>query len=129
VVDAVVSERPEGEGPALLVGAWDALRREPAVEPIAAGPAHSGVFARFERQGESWELSLLDQAADEGERLGSGAGLVAATERNGAPLWLVAGADERGATEAAAALDPAALRHRFAIAVEPGGETVPVPFR
>ena len=109
----------------LLVGPWRALRRDPGVAPIAAGPRDSGVFARFA----AGELVALDVRADPIARLGRGAGLVAAL-RDGeeAPTWVVSGTDGAGVAAAAEALEPELLRDRYAVIVGAGApESLPVP--
>jgi hypothetical protein len=72
----------------ILVGPWERVREDPAARAIESGPAESGVFADFD----SDELMALDEAGDPAEKLGSDAGLVAATSRyGGLPVWVVTG--------------------------------------
>jgi hypothetical protein len=115
-----------GEALRVLVGPWAKLRAEPTASALSAGPGQSGVFAGFEREGDGWELSVLDAAADEAERLGS-AGLIAALRPGESPpVWLVTGTDDRSVANAAGALSGARLRDSYAVAVT-GDDVRPVP--
>src|SRR5581483_7034940 len=70
----------------VLVGPWSELRGVIAARLIARGPASSGVYARFAGGG----LQLLDPRGRVVRRLGSGAGLIAATaDQSSQPTWLV----------------------------------------
>jgi len=94
---------------------------------IESGPVESGVFAEFEATGDGYEVLALDEAAEVGERLGLGAGLVAATSRyGGPPVWVVTGGSEEAVRAAAAALDAEQLRDHYAVAVE-AGKAIPLP--
>jgi Domain of unknown function (DUF4430) len=127
-----VSQEPYDESSAealrVLVGPWNAIRRDPAAGQIADGPATSGVFARF-AGGRVSELLALDERTDVVSRLGRGAGLVAAV-RDGEepPTWVVSGVDDGGVAAAADALDDGVLRDRYAVVVAEGSDDVlPVP--
>ena len=87
---------------------------------LRSGPQASGVYARFSASGTV--LTLLDQQAHAVQTLAAGAGLIAAT-RTGedAPVWAVTGTDTAGVDRAAAALDSATLKNRFAVAVGASG--------
>ncbi len=127
---AEVADADSGEtdGPLVLVGAWDELRSDSRASALAGSPSESGVFARFERSGAGWELAVFDQEMRATDRLGPGAGLVAALEGRGeSPTWLVTGTDAEGAEAAAESLDEASLSNRFAIAVPDGGEPLRLP--
>ncbi len=105
----------------VLVGPWEELRTEPTAGLLDAGPAQSGVFAAFEREGQAWELSVLDVAGGEADRLSSG-GLIAAMRPGEAPpVWLVTGTDDDAVDVAAGALNERDLRDRYAVAVTEGG--------
>src|SRR5215203_1418817 len=111
----------------VLVGPWQRLRTDATARLLEAGPAESGVFADFEATGDGYELVALGESAQPAERLGSDAGLVAATSRyGGSPVWVVTGGTEAAAAAAAAALDAEHLRDRYAVAVE-DGEATPLP--
>jgi hypothetical protein len=110
----------------VLVGTWSELRPIIAAGLIAQGPSRSGVYARFAGQ-KGQSLQLLDPHDRVARTLGTGAGLIAATRDNvSEPTWLVTGTDLAGVSAAAAALTPARLRDRFALAVQ-GGTDLPVP--
>ncbi len=110
----------------VLVGPWPAVRATPASEAIERGPGASGVYARFAGDGQS--LSLLDAQGRTTKTLGAGGGLVAATRyAQEEPLWVVTGTDASGVEHAAAAFSEAALRDRFALALEADGTARPVP--
>ncbi len=122
----------------VLVGTWDRLREDPAAALIEAGPAESGVYANFvgvrpfgeidhEKTNAGYELVALDQGGAEAERLGPGAGLIAATSRyGGPPVWVVTGGTEEAVRAAAESLDAEHLRDHYAVAIE-GRKTTPLP--
>lgn len=113
----------------VLVGPWAQLREDPTAAQLERGPRASGVFAEFERRGESFALRGLDESGEVVLELGLGGGLVAATRRFDAPpVWLVTGVSARGVQAAAGLLDVAHLRDRYAVATE-GGEATPLPVR
>ena len=119
----------EGEEPVeVLAGTWEQIRDEPAADLLAGAPARSGVFARFEEGADATELVLYDETLAERERLGPGAGLVAAVEGpDGAPVWLVTGTDSDGVSAAAELLDEDSLTSHFAVATTAEGDPVPIP--
>jgi Domain of unknown function (DUF4430) len=111
----------------VLVGPWQRLRSDPTAKLVEDGPGESGVFADFEATGDGYELEALDDEGEAGERLGPGAGLVAATSRyGGPPVWVVTGGTEQAVREAAEALGVEQLRDHYAVAVE-DGEAMPLP--
>ena len=111
---------------AVVVGTWKDVRGELAGAVVAHGPAVSGIYARFAGPDGS-RLELLDSRGRVVRTLGANAGLVAATAQSAsAPTWLITGPDSAGVSAAAAALTPARLRDRFALAVQ-GGADLPVP--
>ncbi|HUE27929.1 MAG TPA: DUF4430 domain-containing protein [Solirubrobacteraceae bacterium] len=113
---------------AVVVGTWRDLRGEILAGLIAQGPGSSGVYARFAGPGGS-ALQLLDPRGTVVRTLGAGAGLVAATAQGSAePTWLITGTDLAGVTAAARALNPAALRDHFAVAVQ-GSSDFPLPLQ
>jgi uncharacterized protein DUF4430 len=100
----------------VVVATWSTLRAALVSSLVDRGPGTSGVYARFNRAGT--RLELLNPAGQVVRTLGPGAGLVAATAApNATPTWLVTGTDPAGVAAAAAALTPAALDGRFALAV------------
>lgn len=107
----------EGETARLLVGPWPTLRDDPAAALLDGGPRDSGVFARFERVAEGWELLSFDEGAQTVSQEAEGAGLVAAL-RDGErpPTWLVTGTDADGVNAAVELLDAASLENRYAVA-------------
>ena len=111
----------------VVVGTWRDLHTELAGTLLERGPGASGVYARFDRAGTS--LQLLDPAGRVARRLGTGAGLVAATaDRSSNSTWLITGTDAAGVSAAAAALTPARLHDRFALALDASGE-FPLPMQ
>jgi hypothetical protein len=101
----------------VLVGPWSALRgRDDLTARVDAGPAQSGIYARFDRAGA--HLDVLDADGRTARTLGPGTGLVAATRiEDHEPVWLVTGTDEQGVESAARALDEGALSDAYALAV------------
>jgi hypothetical protein len=113
----------------VLVGPWAALRADPAAAKIEAGPAESGVYAKFEHHRGEYELVGLDADGGIARRFGGDAGLVAATRHLEAPpVWVVTGATPAGVQAAAGLLDSEDLRDHYAVASE-GGEVAPLPVR
>jgi hypothetical protein len=113
---------------AVLVGTWKDLHGTFAGDLIAHGPSASGVYARFTGSGDN-SLELLDPRGRVVRRLGTDAGLVAATAQGSAqPTWLVTGTDGAGVSGAASALTASRLHDHFAVAVR-GGADLPVPLQ
>jgi uncharacterized protein DUF4430 len=107
----------DARAPRLLVGPWGRIRRDPAAAQLAAGPATSGVFARFARRGGAQTLELLDVGGGVARSAGAAAGLLAAVRAGDAPpTWLVTGTDGAGVRRAAGRLDAHDLRDRYAVA-------------
>jgi len=110
----------------VLVGPWQRLRNDPTAKLIESGPVESGVFADFHAE-PVYELVALNEAGEETDELGHGAGLVAATSRyGGPPVWVVTGGSEGAVRAAAEALDAEQLRDHYAVAVE-AGKVTPLP--
>ncbi|HWX73910.1 MAG TPA: hypothetical protein VNZ05_01300, partial [Solirubrobacteraceae bacterium] len=128
-VPAALAAIGPGDEPAslrVLVGPWSALRGDPAAHQIELGPRSSGVYARFAARGAT--LMLLNERGALARTLTAGAGLVAATRyAEETPAWVITGTDSAGVELAARALDAATLAHRFALALAPGGVSLPVP--
>jgi hypothetical protein len=104
----------------VLVARWPLIAGDVAAHAIAGGPAASGVYATFSRDGRT--LSLLDENGARRSSLTGSAGLVAATRvSEEAPTWIVTGTDEGGLALAAAAFDARTLAGRFAVAVSNAG--------
>ncbi len=113
----------------VLVGPWARVREDAAAAQIEGGPQVSGIFADFQRRGDSFRLVGLGVDGEPAQTFGSGAGLVAATRRYDAPpTWIVTGADEAAARAAASLLDAADLRDHYAVATE-GSEETSLPVR
>jgi hypothetical protein len=103
----------------VLVGPWDRIGGELAVQSIERGPRVSGVDASFSAGGQT--LTLLDEQGQPVQRLNGDAGLIAATRgAKEAPVWVVTGTDDAGVELAARAFSPTALEARFAVALRPG---------
>jgi hypothetical protein len=125
VKDVDPREAGRGDEPVVLVGTYDAIRSAPGAKTLVHGPQASGVYARPARDGRS--IALLDERGRHTRTLRAGAGLVAATSDAGRPpVWSVTGTDAAGVRAAAAALDAATLRGRFAVAIA-GGEATALP--
>jgi hypothetical protein len=121
-------EPDAAEAPTVLVGPWAELRGDEDARSLERGPQTSGVFANFERSGGGWELVALDETLAEEERMGDGAGLVAALDDGrGEPTWLVTGTDAIGVATAAESLDASILEDRFAVATPTDSDPVPLP--
>jgi len=128
-VGATISDGMPADAIRVLVGPWARLREDSAATQIEGGPQRSGVFAGFRRTARGYVLQGLGEDGDTALSLGRDAGLVAATRRSEAPpTWVVTGTDRQGVQEAAALLDVAHLRDRYAVAVEAGNER-PLPVR
>lgn len=113
----------------VLVGPWARLSGDPAAAQLQSGPATSGVFAEFARQGGGYRLEGLDGRGEAVRDFGPTAGLVAATRRYEAPpVWLVTGTSPDGVRAAAALLDAKDLRDRYAVATD-GEDEAPLPVR
>jgi hypothetical protein len=129
VTSALAALGPGGEAPEtlrLLVGTWRQLRSDPGAQLLERGPGASGVYARVLAGGSA--LALLDARGQVTRTLTGSAGLLAATRYTGEdPEWLITGTDAAGLQLAAGALQEATLRDRFAVAVAPGGEVLPLP--
>ena len=126
---ATVSAGEPSDAIRVLVGPWSRLRSDQAAAQLEAGPAESGVFARFEPTAGSYRLEGLDEGGDPARRFGPDAGLVAATRRfESPPVWVVTGATAAAVRAAAELLEAAKLRDHYAVATEAGRET-PLPLR
>ena len=118
--EAAVGAPASSEVLRVVVATWPVARDVRALQPIEAGPASSGVFARFSADG--GELSLLDEEGGEAQAAPPGTGLLAATELpEDHVVWAVTGADAAGVEAAAEALDERVLEDAFAIAATPDG--------
>jgi hypothetical protein len=109
----------------IVIAPLSQVRGTIAGDLLAAGPASSGVYARFSDAGR--RLELLNPAGQVARVLGPGAGLIAATEDQfSKPEWLLTGTDRAGVEAAAATLTVTALHDRFALAVA-GGQRLSLP--
>jgi hypothetical protein len=109
----------------VVVGRWPVVRVVQDLAAIEDGPEASGVFARFDEEGE--ELELLGEDGREARTATSGAGLVAAVAPSRDEIvWAVTGLDTPGVEAAARSLGRAALEDAFAVAVT-GGEVERLP--
>ena len=122
----IASGSPDG-AIRMLVGPWERLRTDATARLIEGGPGESGVYAELEATGDGYEVVALDEAGEVAERLGTDAGLVAATSRYGAPpVWVVSGGTAEAVRDAAEFLGPEFLRSRYAVATT-GALVVPLP--
>jgi hypothetical protein len=127
-VPAAIAQIGSGGAPEslrVLVGPWVDVAGDLDGQSIAEGPHASGVYARFSAKGTT--LTLLNQDGGVARTLSAAAGLVAATRRaEDAPVWVVTGTDEAGATLAAKAFNQGTLHDRFAVALL-AGEALSLP--
>jgi hypothetical protein len=114
---SIISRSAADETLRILVAPWKQLRgREFEADSIDAGPASSGVYARFDATG--GRLRVLNGAGRTVKTLGAGTGLIAATrETDRQPVWFVTGTDATGVAAAARALDESVLDGHFALAI------------
>jgi hypothetical protein len=120
------SSDPAASSLVVLVGTWNAVRRNPTAALLADAPSESGVFARFVGTGKPL-LDLLNQQGQPAGSVGKGGGLIAALRPGeDPPTWVVTGTDAKGVAAAAALLGPA-LRNRYAVATQPGAGAIGVP--
>jgi hypothetical protein len=100
----------------VLVGPWQVLRSDHAIDTLEHGPGESGVYAKLASSGRS--IAALDAQGHTVRTLGAGTGLVAATQTDDdKPIWIVTGTDEAGVSQAVKAFDEGTLDHKFAVAV------------
>ena len=109
----------------VVVAPWRTARDLPSVRPLEGPSRRSGVFARFDEDG---DLTLLDRRGRAARDAGKGAGLVAAlVPRPDELVWVVTGGSEGGVDAAASALDASTLRDAFAVAItQSGAEKLPL---
>lgn len=118
---AVTHGKPSGDSPRMLVGTWQKIRDDPAVNQLR----DAAVFATFKGPTSAgWHLIGLDQSETPRRDFGSGAGLVAALGRP--PTWIVTGSGATAVGRAASALTADSLRNHYAVAAT-GHGTVPLP--
>jgi Domain of unknown function (DUF4430) len=123
---AAIGPGEEPEALHVLIGPWSAVAADPAAHEIESGPRASGVYARPSVNGRT--LAVLNEQGSVVRTLGAGAGLLAATRKGEeAPVWVITGTSESGVELAAKSFDQAALAHRFALALAPHGEQLPLP--
>jgi len=114
----------------VVVGTWDVLREDGALQPLEDGPSASGVYAEPRADGTS--IALLDTRGKVVRTLGAGAGLVAATRvGEDQPVWAITGTDDAGVAAAVRAFTAQTLMNHYAVAVENGapgaGGAPPIP--
>lgn len=112
----------------MLVGPWQKVRTDPAVDGLRGGPASTGVFATFKGSlGSPWHLVGLNPGGTPVRDLGPGAGLVAALGRAGDPqTWIVTGSGGAAVRRAADVLGARSLRNHYAVAAT-REKAVPLP--
>jgi hypothetical protein len=102
----------------LVVAKWPEARIVRGGHTLEEGPAQSGVYARFT----SNALELLDADGEVVKRAAPGTALIAALRPRADELvWLVTALDDAGLSAGVEALDRAALRNAFAVAVSQDG--------
>ena len=121
---------PPGVGPKsimVLIGPWNAIRREAPANLLADAPDRSGVFARFVNSASRPFLEVLNQRGEPAGSIGRGAGLIAALRPgDGPPTWVVTGTDGKGVAAAANLLGQP-LGNHYALATQPGAGPIGVP--
>lgn len=115
-VRGTIDSSPPGNGPRVVVGAWDRVRQAKGAGAFDDGPRRSGVFAVPVRDG----LAAYDRAGRAGPVLRRW-GLVAAMHPRGSDVtWLVTGSSESEVADAADQVTEQALRGRFALLLRDG---------
>ena len=124
--DQVLGTGSGSDSLAVVIGTWGQISGVIAAQLIAAGPAHSGVYAQFVGGGQALELD--DRSGHVVRTLHGSVGLIAATGQAalGQPTWFVTGSDAAGVMTAARDFTAAKLRDHFAVAVT-GATVIPVP--
>lgn len=110
----------------VIVGSWNDIQGFDSVPDLTAPGETNGAFAEFSKDGQTLGLATGD--GSEARALAHGGGLLAAFAPTPKQVtWLVTGTDTAGVKQAAKLLgNPAALRNRFALAVN-GTKPVPLP--
>ena len=104
----------------VVVGTWNLLREDGALQGLEDGPSASGVYAEPRADGRS--IALLDSRGRIARTLRAGGGLVAATRvGEEQPVWALTGTDAAGVAAAVEAFSERVLRNRYAVAVDAGG--------
>jgi hypothetical protein len=113
----------------VVIGPFSLQRGIIAAELLQAGPASSGVYARFVGPGGS-VLELLNAAGQVEQTLRGNVGLISATQQANltAPVWLITGTDEAGVALAGRAFGAKPLADHYAVAVTSSG-IIPLPVR
>jgi len=111
----------------LVIGPFSVQRGIIAAELIQAGPASSGVYARFVSP-RGTVLELLNGVGQVVQTLRGSVGLIAATQEQDltAPVWVITGTDEAGVDLAARAFNAKDLSDHYAVVVTAGG-VIPLP--
>jgi hypothetical protein len=113
----------------LVIGSFSVQRGIIAAELLQAGPAASGVYARFVSP-RGAVLELLNGLGQVVRTLRGNVGLIAATQEQDltAPVWVITGTDAAGVNLAARAFNAKDLKDHYAVVVTAGGVTaLPVP--
>ena len=111
----------------ILVGAWGALRADPAAAQIEDGPSTSGVYASIEPCGDSYDFAILGSDAKPRLHLRAGGLVAAVRRRDDQPTWVVTSPEVESLQTAASLLDGDSLRDRYAVVSGPSGEPVSAP--
>jgi Domain of unknown function (DUF4430) len=110
----------------VVIGPWQAVRKDPVARELSGAPNESGVFARFVGVRKPL-LDLLNAQGQPAGSVGKGGGLIAALRQgDGPPTWVVTGTDAKGVAAAADLFGPA-LRNHYAVATQPGAGPIGVP--
>jgi hypothetical protein len=118
VADSAIGSPASDKALRVVVAKFSVAKQLGAARALTLGPATSGVYARFDKDGRT--LTLLDSAGHATRVASPGTGLIAATQQPTQPItWLVTGVDAAGVERAAHALDAMSLRNAFAVAVTP----------
>lgn len=111
----------------VLVGAYAALRSDPAARQLEDGPSVSGVYAEVAPCDVGHRFEILGSDGRPRQQL-SANGLVAAVRlEDDQPTWLVTGTGPDAVDDAAGLLTTEALRDRYAVVGGKDGEAFPVP--
>ena len=128
-LESVSAPAPHPDELRVLVGAWGAIRNDPAAGQLEDGPSVSGVYADLEPCDVGYRLEILGSDAKPREQSASSGFVAAVRNEDDQPTWLVSGTGEEMLPDAVELLDADPLRDRYAAATATGaeGEAAPIP--
>jgi hypothetical protein len=111
----LAGEVGKGSDLRVLVGAWKAIRPDPAAQLLEQGPGASGVYLRPSSDGKSIEI-LNQEGSVAQQETGSTAFVAATVLEQDLPTWIVSGTDDQAVVAAANHLTSHYLKHCYAVA-------------